>query len=479
MIRKYGLYAVVTFILCLAVLLTSETSGQTEPYKPTWESIGQHRVPKWYEDAKLGIFIHWGLYSVPGWAKPIGELGKVDWNEWFKNNPYSEWYLNSMKIKDSPTWKYHVKTYGENFSYLDFIPIFNEEVKNWKPDEWAKLFKEIGARYVVLTTKHHDGFTLWPSKIKNPFRKINQQGTEHDLVGDLTKAVRNEGLKMGLYYSGGLDWSFKEVPITKVDDVFSTTHHNDEFAKYVEAHWQELIERYHPDILWNDISYPQNGDVKSLFTKYYNQIPEGVINDRWSVEFSDVTTPEYQTQDKITLKKWETCRGIGFSFGYNRIEGPEHMLSVNKLVDMFVDIVSKNGNLLLDIGPEADGTISTLQLERLMGLGRWLKINGEGIFGSRPWVIAESKTKEGIDLRFTKKGDSVYAILLDKPRESSIVFPELIVDAKTTIELLGLKNNLSWTQRGRDLMVNLSSPLPESEAYTLKITPKPWKLIRE
>lgn len=472
-------FVVNVLILCAGVLLTKVLVGEIKKYESTWESIKQHGVPEWYEDAKLGIFIHWGLYSVPGWAPPTGELGKVDPKEWFKNNPYAEWYLNSMKIKDSPTWKYHVKTYGANFSYLDFVPIFNREVKKWRPEQWAELFREAGARYVVLTTKHHDGFTLWPSRVINPHRQGNQQGSELDLVGDLAQAVRKLGLKMGLYYSGGLDWSFYEPPITREKEVWSTVQQSDEFVKYVDAHWRELIDRYHPDILWNDISYPINGDAKGIFSEYYSRFPEGVINNRWGIDFADFTTPEYATYDQATPKKWEATRGIGFSFGYNRAEGPQHMLSVNKLVDMFVDIVSKNGNLLLDVGPQADGTIPALQVERLRGLGRWLRVNGEAIFGSRPWIKAEGKTKEGIDLRFTKKGDSVYAILLDKPGESAITISDLMADDKTKIELLGVKNSLSWSQYGRDLKVSLPSPLSESEAYTLKITPKPWKLLRE
>jgi alpha-L-fucosidase len=479
MMMKSRLSLFSTLALCIGFVVPEGLAGDSKKYEPTWESIKQHRVPEWYDDAKLGIFIHWGLYSVPGWVPPTGELGKVDWNEWFKNNPYAEWYLNTMKIKDSPTWKYHVKTYGANFSYLDFIPVFNREISKWKPDQWAELFREVGARYVVLTTKHHDGFTLWPSRVKNPHRQANQQGSERDLVGELTQAVRQRGLKMGLYYSGGLDWSFYEPPIKHVEEVQSTVQQNDEFVKYVDAQWRELIDRYQPDILWNDISYPRNGDAKGIFSEYYNRFPAGVINNRWGVDFADITTPEYATYDQATSKKWESCRGIGFSFGYNRAEGADHMLSVNKLVDMFVDVVSKNGNLLLDVGPEADGTITDLQVERLRGLGRWLQVNGEAIFGSRPWVKAEGKTKEGLDLRFTKKGDSVYAILLGKPGESTVTLLDFMVEDKTKIQLLGGQSNLSWIQQGRDLKVSLTAPLPESEAYSLKITPKPWKLVRE
>ena len=162
-------------VMLLAGILTSGFVACTRisdlaqaRYEPTWESISQHQAPEWFQDAKLGIFIHWGLYSVPGWATPTGELGKVDRNVWFKNNPYAEWYLNTLKIEGSPTEEYHAKTYGTDFGYLDFIPIFNEQVKGWNPDEWAELFREVGARYVVLTSKHHDGFTLWPSREKIP-----------------------------------------------------------------------------------------------------------------------------------------------------------------------------------------------------------------------------------------------------------------------------------------------------------------------
>lgn len=464
------------------VLLLGLSSCSTEPsakvthYEPNWESIGQHQVPEWYEDAKLGIFIHWGLYSVPAWATPIGELGKVDWNVWFKNNPYAEWYLNTLKIEGSPTQKHHKETYGDNFDYIDFIPEFNESIKKWKPEEWAQLFGEVGARYVVLTTKHHDGFTLWPSQVKNPNRKDDQQGAERDLVGELSKAVRGQGMKMGLYYSGGLDWSFYEPPITGRDDVRGTVVQTPEFTAYVDAHWRELIEKYQPAILWNDISYPKAGDTLGIFSDYYNEFPDGVINNRWGVEFNDFTTPEYRTYDTAQEEKWESCRGLGYSFGYNRAEGPEHMLSIDELVDFFIDIVSKNGNLLLNIGPKADGSLQDLQVERLRGLGKWLKTNGDAIFGTRPWTHAEGKTSDGIDVRFTKKGEALYAILLEAPKGGTVNLEALSVQENSTVQLLGASENLKWSQEGDNLSVTLPDELPGAPAYALKITPQPKSL---
>lgn len=469
--KRLSLVLLAGIITSGLVACTRVSDAPQARYQPTWDSISQHQAPEWFQDAKLGIFIHWGLYSVPGWAPPTGELGKVDWNVWFKNNPYAEWYLNTLKIDGSPTQKYHAETYGTDFSYLDFIPIFNEQVKEWNPEEWAELFREVGARYVVLTSKHHDGFTLWPSRVNNPHRGDSQQGSERDLVGELTQAVRKQGMKMGLYYSGGLDWSFYEPPITVREEVQSTVIQTEEYAKYVDAHWRELIERYEPDILWNDISYPKKGDVLGIFSDYYNRFPEGVINNRWGVEFADTTTPEYRTEDEILEKKWEACRGIGFSFGYNRVEGPGHMLPVNKLVDMFVDIVSKNGNLLLNVGPQPDGTISELQVERLRGLGEWLEMNGEAIFGTRPWERAEGKTSEGVEIRFTKKGETLYAILLDAPKNGTLKLESVTAQEGSTIQMLGSTGNLDWSQEGDNLSVTLPATLPGDHAYTLRIVP--------
>jgi alpha-L-fucosidase len=445
-------------------------------FEPTFESIKEHQVPAWFHDGKLGIFIHWGLYSVPGWAPEGADIDKQvaekGWEAMFANNPYSEWYLNTFRVGDTATRRHHIATYGTDFSYDDFAASFNQAVAQWNPDEWAVLFERIGARYVVLTTKHHDGFLLWPSAATSP-HKPGVYATQRDLVGELTEAVRRRGMRMGLYYSGGLDWSFNETPVRSLKDVYGTIVQSPEFVSYSHGHFHELIDRYAPSILWNDIGYPAAADVPELVAHYYNTVPEGVVNDRWSQQQSivqsgpdafmppppaphcDFTTPEYAAYDQIVQKKWEATRGIGHSFGYNQNEGPDDYLSVQELVRSFVDIVSKNGNLLLDVGPMADGTIPELQRERLSGLGAWLDVNGEAIFGTRPWVTATGQAGDGISVRYTQKGDSLYAVLLGTPASGKTALEKLHAGEGTIVQLLGRPEKLAWTQEGDRIVVVL------------------------
>ena len=445
-------------------------------FQPTWESIRTHEVPKWFDDAKFGIFIHWGLYSVPAWATPSGELHKVDWNVWFKHNAYAEWYLNTLRIEGSPTQEHHYKTYGEDFDYLDFIPRFNEAIQEWNPDEMAGLFAEVGAQYVVLTSKHHDGFTLWPSDVKNPNRKLEQQHASRDLVDEVTKAVRAEDMRMGLYYSGGLDWSFNPTPVVARGDVAGTIIHTEDYARYVDAHWRELIDQYEPTILWNDIGYPRQGDLEHIISDYYGRFPEGVINNRFEIRqpdaperHHDFVTPEYQQMDEIVDYKWETCRGLGYSFGYNQVEGPEQTIGEAELVHLLIDIVSKNGNLLLNVGPKADGSIPEIQADRLRALGKWLDGNGEAIFGTHPWERAEGKTTGGVDVRFTRKGEAVFVILLAKPKRREVTIESVPVAAGASVNLLGSAAALEHRSEGGNLIVTLPADLPEAHAYTLRI----------
>ncbi len=456
-------------------------------YQPDWTSLTQHDVPKWFEGAKLGIFIHYGLYSVPAWAPTLKltKTGEIDWGEfsadgsqWFANNPYAEWYMNSMSIKGSPTWKHHLETYGEKFGYLDFIPIFNREVKKWDPDQWAELFKDIGARYIVPTTRHHDGFKLWQSEVRNPHRKADQQGTQRDVIGELATAVRKQNIHMGIYFSGGLDWSFTEKPIISKPDLYDHVPQSEEYGKYAFALLEELIHRYQPDDIWNDIAYPKTGNVRQLLADYYNLVPDAAIDDRFAMasqppDHADYTTPEGVWPNKIVEKKWESCHALGTSFGYNQNEGPEYMLSPGKLIEMFVDIVSKNGNLLLDIGPKADGSIPEIQLSRLREFGNWLRTNGEAIYDTHPWVRSEGRTRDGESIRFTQKADALYAILLAKPNTREISIESLRLKDGTQVQMLGVNGKLSWTASGENLTLTLPNELPGDHAYALKISPKP------
>src|SRR6266498_1028486 len=333
--------------------------------------------------------------------------------------------------------------------------IFTRETQKWNPDSWAEIFRRAGAKYVVLTTKHHDGFTLWPSSVPNPTLPRDRQHADRDLVGELSAAVRKQGLRMGLYYSGGYDWTFLPGPIQIAADYEKVKPETEEYGKYVDAHYRELIARFRPDVLWNDINYPKTGHPLEIMAEYYNAVPDGVIDDRFGVKHSDFKSPEYQTLDKISATKWEECRGLGRSFGYNRAEGEAETIAPDELIYHLVDIVSKNGNLLLDVGPEADGTIPPVQMSRLVALGTWLKQNGDAIYGTHPWTRAEGETAEGIRVRFTRKESAVYAILLGEPKGRTITIRSIAPKAGSEITLLGEKKPLAWSQEGENIKVTL------------------------
>ena len=322
--------------------------------------------------------------------------------------------------------------------------------------------------------KHHDGFVLWPTQVRNPYLPFNKQQAGRDLVGELTEAVRAEGMKPGLYYSGGLDWSFHPFVITGSGLSGYATPPGEKYARYADAQWRELIERFEPLILWNDINYPSQAEPLQLFADYYNKFADGVLNDRWGVGISDYTTPEYARYEEITPKKWESCRGIDFSFGYNQNSTPLQMLSVDELVDSFVDIVSKNGNLLLNVGPNADGSIPELQLQRLMGLGEWLDMNGEAIFETRPWIEAEGRLEgEGTEVRFTQKGDVIYVILLDEPKKRSVMISGLKAKRNTTLSLLGNPSRLDWESQEMGILVTLPESMKQSPPTLSRFRPSP------
>lgn len=459
-----------TSIFCLTLLsiacVPQVRAQQSGAYQPTVESLDRHPLPDWYADAKLGIFVHWGLYSVPGWAPLQHSEHDFTNQDYIKNNPYAEWYYNVMRVPGSPTQKYQQEHFhGAN--YYDFASSFDEQSSHWSPDAWAKTFRDAGARYVVLTTKHHDGFALWPTKVVNPNQK--NLSARRDITGELTESVRKAGLKMGLYYSGGYDWTFNRGPIEQPADYENVKPESTAYGIYADAQIKEIIHRYHPAVLWNDIDWPKSGNALQVIADFYNAVPDGVVDDRFGVKHSDFTSPEYAKLDHISEKKWEECRGLGRSFGYNRAEGEAETISPQELISLLVDIVSKNGNLLLDVGPEADGTIPPVQMDRLQKLGAWLAQNGDAIYGTKPWTRAEGKTADGTEVRFTRKGTKLYAILFAKPQTREIRLLDVAAPAGSHVRLLGTKDSLKWSARGKDLQVELPQSLPGNFAYVLEM----------
>ncbi len=425
--------------LMLGTQLHPETRVTTA-FAPTLDSLAAHRLPAWFDDAKFGIFVHWGLYSVPGFA-PIGPSPDPAASDMMRTNRYAEWYENALKFEASDTAAFHRARYGDA-PYADFRDAFETAAGALPAAAWAEAFRDSGARYVTLVTKHHDGYALWPSRHANPHRR--DWHSPIDIVGNVADAVRAAGLRFGTYYSGGLDWTFNPERIDNLHAMFRAMPHDDAYDGYCFDHFVELIERYRPDYLWNDIGYPATPSLLALFAAFYNANPDGLVNDRWlaardllagSAEDQrarfktmmgylkqhrvpppahyDVITPEYAPETTAFEKKWEATRGIGFSFGYNHQETDAHMMSAEAIIHLLIDCVAKGGNLLLNVGPRGDGSLCPMQVERLQAVGGWLRANGEAIYATRPWTIASARTIDGREARFTARGDTVYAIMLD------------------------------------------------------------------
>ncbi len=436
-------------------------------YEPTWESLEKHPVPAWFEDAKFGIFIHWGVYSVPGWA-PKGK--------------YAEWYPRNMYVEGSPTNKYHTEKYGDprEFTYNDFIPMFKAE--KWDPDRWADLFVKAGARYVVPTGEHHDGFPLWDSDLTE--WDAADRGPKRDLIGELAVACRSRGLKYAPSYHRMMNYTdppYGGGPFANPH--YSTKGPDALFVRDWKRRWEELRDKYRPDLLWYDGDW--KGPVSLWMTKeivadYYNAAKkwgkEVAVNDRLGKvrgKRGDFYTQEYQhgiRSKDIIPKKWESCRGIGASFGYNRQEGDAEYMPTGKLIEQLVDIVSKNGNLLLDVGPRADGVIPEMQRERLLGMGKWLDVNGPAIYGTRSW----KKFGEGKTIRFTRKGRSLFIITLTWPDEvltikSLAEGSELCGKTVDCVRMLGHAGTLMWKRDRAGMKVTLPEKKPCDHVYTVEV----------
>jgi len=355
-------------LLAALLLLTAFAAhGQT------WESLNARPYPQWFSDAKLGIFVHWGLYSVPAYAGKEG---------------YAEWFYRGLMVGDSG--RCHIMSL-----YADTaLPVFEQykqltnhwRAELWSPQDWARMFREAGAKYVVLVTKHHDGYSLWDDPYQ-PQWNSTVSGPHRNIVEELTAAVRHEGLRMGFYYSLP-EWSnprhiWMQDPDTAIADYVNN---------YMVPQFKELVSRYHPDLIFADGDWqntPEQLRSVELIDWYYRTVgPDAIVNDRWGQNTKHgFKTPEYSAGIGVSDRPWAECRGIGRSFGLNRNEDLDNYLTSTALIQHFCELVAHGGGLTLNVGPYADGTIPLIQQERLRNLGRWLQVNGEAIYGSRPYII--------------------------------------------------------------------------------------------
>ncbi|WP_225994047.1 alpha-L-fucosidase [Actinomadura rudentiformis] len=390
--------------------MTQETPTGGRMAMPS--AVTDRPVPAWFADAKFGIFVHWGAYSVPAWAEPTGELGAMDPDEQFAHNPYAEWYWNTSRIEGSPAHEHQRAVHGGR-PYDDFLDAWKAE--SFDPAGWIDLFARTGARYVVATSKHHDGIALWDApgtRVRNTVRR----GPQRDLIADLATATRARGLRFGTYYSGGLDWWAGRRDVIRHEELIDDCRpHEAAYAAYALRQIRDLIGRYEPDVLWNDIGWPAAGmaDLPGLFADYYATVPDGVVNDRWDGAHADFLTSEYQAnRQNETASRWEHCRGIGLSFGYNRNEGPEHLLDTAAAVRLLADVVSRGGNLLLNVGPKADGTLPGEQRDVLEGIASWMVDHASAVYATRPFEAAVP-SDDGPWIRWTRDDRHAYAFLAD------------------------------------------------------------------
>ncbi len=458
------------------------------PFQAIWQSLETYQVPDWYRDAKFGIFIHWGVYSVPAFD--------------------SEWYPRNMYIRGSAVFKHHIATFGpqNQFGYKDFIPRFTAE--HFDARHWAELFRKAGAKYVVPVAEHHDGFPMYDCSFTD--WSAAKMGPKRDVVGELAAAVRAEGLHFGAsshraehwwFYNGGMTFD-SDVQDPRYAGLYGPakpdkTQPDEPYLHDWLARTTEIVDKYQPELVWFDwwIEQPVFQPYLQKFAAfYYNrgaQWKRGVAINYKHKSFPEkaaVLDIERGQLDKPRPIFWQTDTSIGEkSWGY--IEG-EKFRTPDSLVSELVDIVSKNGALLLNIGPRPDGTIPEPAEKILLELGRWLSVNGEAIYGTRPWKIyGEGPTKvvggsfkdtathpfTAQDIRFTTKNDVLYAIALAWPPDGKVIVKSLAggaADAKAeiqSVELVGSTAPLKW-HRGKDgLSVELPAEKPCDYAFSLRI----------
>ncbi|TVQ07722.1 MAG: hypothetical protein EA361_17785 [Bacteroidetes bacterium] len=364
LIRRLSIYLC---ILIFAGAATMESYGQQKELDDSWETLRSRPYPQWFKDAKLGIFIHWGVYSVPSYGGP---------------ESYAEWYLRGLQAGAQQRIDFMKKYWGEDFEYEDFAPLWKAELFDAR--EWAEIFERAGAKYIILVSKHHDGFALWPSEQAPGWNSVDV-GPKRNIVAEVAEAVRERDIRFGLYYSLP-EWNH---PLHRwyIDP-------HDQIHTYIEQHmlpqFKDVVGTYKPDLLFTDGEWFNDAEdwhARQLIAWYFDLVgDDAIVNDRWG-HGSNIgyITPEYSSGGIETDRPWAEVRGIGRSFGLNRNEKLEAYKTPAELIRLFVRTVAYGGGLTINVGPYADGKIPLIQQERIEKLGEWIRTNEEAIYASTAW----------------------------------------------------------------------------------------------
>ena len=448
-------------LLSAFFLMVLPLSGQS--YEPKWESLDKRETPGWWQDAKFGIFVFWGIYSVPAYAPTDSD------NVYVK---YAEHYMRRLYIKKTPEFvAHHERYFGKDYRYENFAADFTARYFN--ASDWVSLFERSGARYVVLTSKHHDGYCLWPSRYA-PRWNSAVIGPGRDLLGEFAEALAKSSLKMGFYYSL-LEWNHP---------LYSDATLEEWTNQLMLPQMKELIENYKPRIFYTDGDWDFPSDrlhSEAFLAWLYNESPvkdDVVVNDRWGKETRGHHGGYYTTEYNLVhddaageyAHPWEECRGIGGSFGYNQFENIWDYSSAAELIKILVEKVSAGGNLLLDVGPTADGLIPVVMQARLLEMGDWLSVNGEAIYGSRKLSLPVKKQQDGV--YYTVKGRDLYVICTDWKDVINIDIQGL--RKPRNAQLLGCRQKVAVS--GSDGRLRITAPrlspanLPCDHAWVYKLT---------
>jgi alpha-L-fucosidase len=446
----------------LLTILALATLGSAQyNYEANWDSLDARPLPSWYDEGKFGIFIHWGLFSVPSYG-----------SEWF----WYYWMSGEQNYVD-----FMEKNYRPGFTYPDFAPMFTAEF--FDPDWWADLLQASGAQYMVLTSKHHEGFTMWQSNVSWNWNAVDL-GPKRDLVGALANSVKNRtNLHFGLYHS-----LFEWFDPLYLNDEASGYETQDYVFRKTMPELYEIVNLYEPDIVWSDGDggAPDTYWNSTTFLAWlYNESPVRdtvVVNDRWGDGDSCNHGGYYTCTDRynpgvLQPHKWENCMTIDqSSWGYRREATLTDYLTIEDLISELASTVSCNGNLLMNIGPTHEGTIIPIFEERLRQMGAWLGVNGEGIYSTRPWTAQSDSVTDNIwytAKNLTDGSLAVYAIVLFWPEDSVVTLGSPVAGDDTTITLLGYDQPLDYTVVSNGINVTFPS-LTESElpcqwAWTLRL----------